>query len=99
LTNAQGNHGEDVKELYYYLDATPSHSYLKILYKYPQLAFPYSELIEENSIDCRQTNRYLVTHILDRSFRVGYFPRSAQSMEMPVADIYRGILKMAFMRQ
>ncbi|SMG66068.1 conserved hypothetical protein, partial [methanotrophic bacterial endosymbiont of Bathymodiolus sp.] len=49
LTNAQGNHGEDVKELYYYLDATPSHSYLKILYKYPQLAFPYSELIEENS--------------------------------------------------
>ena len=48
LTNAQGNHGEDVKELYYYLDATPSHSYLKMLYKYPQQAFPYSELIEEN---------------------------------------------------
>ena len=40
LTNAEGNHGEDVKELYYYLDATPSHSYLKMLYKYPQGEFP-----------------------------------------------------------
>lgn len=49
LTNNQGNHGEDVKELYYYLDATPSHSYLKMLYKYPQQAFPYTELIEQNS--------------------------------------------------
>ncbi|MGD0959459.1 MAG: glucosidase [Methylomonas sp.] len=48
LTNGEGNHGEDVKELYYYLDATPSHSYLKMLYKYPQQAFPYTVLIEEN---------------------------------------------------
>ncbi len=48
LTNAEGNHGEDVKELYYYLDATPSHSYMKMLYKYPQSAFPYSDLITEN---------------------------------------------------
>ena len=48
LTNAQGNHGEDVKELYYYLDAVPTHSYLKMLYKYPQSAFPYAELTEEN---------------------------------------------------
>jgi hypothetical protein len=48
LTNAEGNHGEDVKELYYYLDATPSHSYLKMLYKYPQAAYPYSLLVEEN---------------------------------------------------
>ena len=48
LTNAQGNHGEDVKELYYYLDATPSHSYLKMLYKYPQEAFPYERLVSEN---------------------------------------------------
>ncbi|MGZ8239012.1 MAG: MGH1-like glycoside hydrolase domain-containing protein [Methylobacter sp.] len=48
LTNGEGNHGEDVKELYYYLDATPSHSYLKMLYKYPQQAFPYTALIEEN---------------------------------------------------
>ncbi len=48
LTNSEGNHGEDVKELYYYLDATPTHSYLKMLYKYPQRAFPYAQLVEEN---------------------------------------------------
>ena len=49
LTNAEGNHGEDVKELYYYLDATPTHSYLKMLYKYPQLEFPYAQLVGENA--------------------------------------------------
>lgn len=49
LTNEQGNHGEDVKELYYYLDATPTHSYMKMLYKYPQQAFPYQWLIDENA--------------------------------------------------
>ena len=48
LTNSEGNHGEDVKELYYYLDATPTHSYLKMLYKYPQAEFPYAQLVEEN---------------------------------------------------
>jgi hypothetical protein len=48
LTNAEGNHGEDVKEHYFYLDATPTHSYLKMLYKYPQAAFPYEDLIAEN---------------------------------------------------
>ena len=48
LTNGEGNHGEDVKELYYYLDAAPSHSYLKMLYKYPQREFPYAHLIDEN---------------------------------------------------
>ena len=48
LTNRQGNHGEDVKEVYYYLDATPTHSYLRMLYKYPQAAFPYAQLVSEN---------------------------------------------------
>ena len=48
LTNAEGNHGEDVKECYYYLDATPTASYLKMLYKYPQAPFPYQDLIETN---------------------------------------------------
>src|ERR1700726_2236368 len=48
LTNSEGNHGEDVKELYYYLDATPSHSYLRMLYKYPQSEFPYAHLVAEN---------------------------------------------------
>ena len=49
LTNAQGNHGEDVKELYYFLDGTPTHSYMRMLYKYPQAAFPYDALIAENA--------------------------------------------------
>jgi hypothetical protein len=48
LTNDEGNHGEDVKECYYYLDATPTHSYAKALYKYPQAEFPYSRLVNEN---------------------------------------------------
>src|SRR6266513_1674365 len=48
LTGPEGNHGEDCKELYYYLDATPTHSYLKMLYKYPQAPFPYARLVEEN---------------------------------------------------
>src|SRR5690606_33597282 len=48
LTPYEGNHGEDVKECYYYLDATPTQSYLKFLYKYPQREFPYAELIEKN---------------------------------------------------
>jgi hypothetical protein len=48
LTNPEGNHGEDVKELYYYLDGTPTHSYMRMLYKYPQAAFPYDLLVAEN---------------------------------------------------
>ncbi|MGC1952623.1 MAG: glucosidase [Gammaproteobacteria bacterium] len=49
LTGNQGNHGEDVKEYYFYLDATPSHSYLRYLYKYPQVAYPYASLVAENT--------------------------------------------------
>jgi len=48
LTNSEGNHGEDVKELYFHLDSSPTHSYCKFLYKYPQQAFPYLELVEKN---------------------------------------------------
>jgi hypothetical protein len=48
LTGHQGNHGEDVKEYYFYLDSTPTHSYMRMLYKYPQAAFPYQQLVEEN---------------------------------------------------
>jgi len=48
LTGNEGNHGEDVKEYYFYLDSTPTHSYMKYLYKYPHAAYPYSQLIEEN---------------------------------------------------
>src|SRR5215469_13070372 len=48
LTNSEGSHGEDVKELYYYLDGTPTHSYMRMLYRYPHAAFPYERLVEEN---------------------------------------------------
>src|SRR5919109_5482743 len=48
LTGNEGNHGEDVKEYYFYLDSTPTHSYMKFLYKYPQTEFPYTRLVEEN---------------------------------------------------
>jgi hypothetical protein len=48
LTNPEGNHGEDVKESYFYLDSTPTHSYMRALYKYPQVEFPYARLVEEN---------------------------------------------------
>src|SRR5215469_3937157 len=48
LTNREGNHGEDVKEYYFYLDSTPTHSYMKYLYKYPQNAFPYDDLVQTN---------------------------------------------------
>lgn len=51
LTNNEGNHGEDVKELYFHLDSSPSHAYCKFLYKYPQEAFPYNELLEKNKRD------------------------------------------------
>src|SRR5579885_1530146 len=49
LTGTQGNHGEDVKECYFYLDSTPTHSYMRMLYKYPHAAFPYRQLVEENA--------------------------------------------------
>ena len=58
LTGPEGNHGEDVKELYYYLDGTPTHSYLKMLYKYPQRAFPYDQLVQENRKRSRQEGEY-----------------------------------------
>jgi hypothetical protein len=48
LTGSEGNHGEDVKEYYFYLDSTPTHSYMKMLYKYPQVAYPYTDLVYEN---------------------------------------------------
>ncbi|KAI9336571.1 Six-hairpin glycosidase-like protein [Obelidium mucronatum] len=58
LTGHQGNHGEDVKELYFYLDNTPTHSYMKYLYKYPQAAFPYEELIQKNAMRSREEGEF-----------------------------------------
>src|SRR5215211_5131773 len=58
LTGSEGNHGEDVKEYYWYLDATPTHSYLRGLYKYPQGAFPYADLLAENRRRGREQPEY-----------------------------------------
>src|SRR4051812_17260662 len=58
LTGNQGNHGEDVKEYYFYLDATPTGSYLKMLYKYPQAAFPYADLADTNAQRGREKPEY-----------------------------------------
>jgi hypothetical protein len=58
LTGSEGNHGEDVKESYFYLDSTPTHSYMKALYKYPQCEFPYARLVEENRRRSRKDPEY-----------------------------------------
>src|SRR5439155_396493 len=58
LTNSEGNHGEDVKEYYFYLDSTPTHSYMKYLYKYPQAAYPYSDLVETSRRGSRRDLEY-----------------------------------------
>ena len=58
LTNSEANHGEDVKEYYFYLDSTPTHSYMKYLYKYPQAAYPYADLIETNRARSREEFEY-----------------------------------------
>ncbi len=69
LTNAEGNHGEDVKEYYFYLDTTPTHSYMKYLYKYPQAAFPYDALVVTNHDRSRDEMEYelLDTGVLTRT--------------------------------
>src|SRR5512145_2259936 len=58
LTNSEGNHGEDVKEYYFYLDSTPTHSYMKYLYKYPQSSYPYADLVRTNTGRNRQEFEY-----------------------------------------
>jgi hypothetical protein len=58
VTGHQGNHGEDCKELYYYLDSTPTHSYMKHLYKYPQREYPYEQLVRENAKRSRDEVEY-----------------------------------------
>jgi hypothetical protein len=96
LTNSEGNHGEDVKELYYYLDATPTHSYLKMLYKYPQREFPYDRLVEENHRRSRAEPEFelLDTGIFDddRYFDVfvEYAKASADDVMMQVTIHNRG---------
>src|SRR5690349_19130679 len=86
LTNSEGNHGEDVKELYYYTDATPTHSYLRMLYKYPQQAFPYGALVEENR---RRSKDQLEFELLDTGIFDGdrYFDVVIEYAKASVDDL------------
>ncbi|MBL6983748.1 MAG: glucosidase [Anaerolineales bacterium] len=73
LTGNQGNHGEDVKEYYYYLDSTPTHSYAKMLYKYPQVAYPYYSLIQENQRRGRDEPEFELIDALGDAFAEGRY--------------------------
>jgi hypothetical protein len=96
LTNSEGNHGEDVKEYYYYLDNTPTHSYLKALYKYPQSEFPYSRLTEENHRLTRTLPEFELIHTgvfdTDRYFdvMVEYAKADANDILIRIAVFNRG---------
>ncbi|NNF07621.1 MAG: glucosidase [Candidatus Eisenbacteria bacterium] len=83
LSNPQGNHGEDVKEMYFYLDATPTHSYMKYLYKYPQAGFPYEKLVEENGARGYDQPEYdlMDTGVFDESRYFDVFVEYAKASE------------------
>ncbi|CAG4900712.1 MGH1-like glycoside hydrolase domain-containing protein [Paraburkholderia gardini] len=86
LTNEQGNHGEDVKELYFYLDGTPTHSYMRMLYKYPHAAYPYDDLIQENARRGADVPEYeiLDTGVFDDN---GYFDVEVEYAKHNADDI------------
>jgi len=97
LTNSEGNHGEDVKEYYFYLDSTPTHSYMKYLYKYPQNAFPYRDLVETNRQRGRNDWEYelLDTGVFDddRYFDVfvEYAKASPTDILIRISAVNRGV--------
>src|SRR5689334_9467494 len=96
LTNSEGNHGEDVKEYYFYLDSTPTHSYMRYLYKYPQAAFPYTDLVHTNARRSRHEPEYELvdTGVFDgdRYFDVfvEYAKADAEDLLIRITAINRG---------
>jgi hypothetical protein len=86
LTGPEGNHGEDVKEYYFYLDCTPTHSYMRALYKYPQRAFPYTQLVDENRRRGKQQSEYelVETGMFDEN---RYFDVQVEYAKASPADI------------
>lgn len=96
LNNGQGNHGEDVKELYYYLDSSPTHSYMKMLYKYPQAAFPYEALTDVNAHRSKDETEYEIidTGVFDddRYFdiEIEYAKESEENILLKVTAHNRG---------
>ena len=102
LSGKEGNHGEDVKEYYFYLDNTPTHSYMKLLYKYPQGAFPYQKLLDENLRRTRQEPEYelLDTGIFDENryfdITTEYAKNSSEDILVRISVANRGPRKQAF---
>ncbi len=92
LTNGEGNHGEDVKECYFYVDSTPTHSYMKSLYKYPQREFPYQDLVETNQRRSRDESEYelLDTGIFDDDRYFDVFVEYAKKRAGRSLDSYYG---------
>ncbi|MBD2743023.1 glucosidase [Coleofasciculus sp. FACHB-1120] len=96
LTGKEGNHGEDVKEYYFYLDNTPTHSYMKCLYKYPHKAFPYSQLVEENKCRRYQDREFelLDTGVFDSDayfdIFVEYAKNSPEDILIQISAVNRG---------
>ncbi len=96
LTNAEGNHGEDVKEYYFYLDNTPTHSYMKYLYKYPQAPYPYDDLVSTNMARSRKDLEYelLDTGVFDEDrywdVFVEYAKESPDDMLIRITAANRG---------
>jgi Glycosyl hydrolase family 63 C-terminal domain len=96
LTNGEGNHGEDVKEYYYYLDAAPDHSYLKMLYKYPQTAYPYEQLVTGNGSRGLEDNEFelIDTGVFDENrywdVFVEYFKATPEDILIQVTVHNRG---------
>jgi Glycosyl hydrolase family 63 C-terminal domain/Mannosylglycerate hydrolase MGH1-like glycoside hydrolase domain len=96
LTNSEGNHGEDVKEYYFYLDSTPTHSYMKYLYKYPQSAYPYDDLVRTNRQRTREEMEYelLDTGVFDKDryfdIFVEYAKGGAEDILVQITAVNRG---------
>src|SRR6185437_9043093 len=86
LTNEEGNHGEDVKELYHYLDGLPTHSYMRMLYKYQHAAFPYSRLVEENRRRGKESPEF---EIIDTGIFDGdrYFDVTVEYAKADIGDV------------
>jgi hypothetical protein len=88
VTGSQGNHGEDVKEYYYYLDSTPTHSYMKMLYKYPQVEYPYAGLVEENRRRGREEPEFELVDALREALEQGrYFDVTIEYAKAGQEDI------------
>jgi hypothetical protein len=96
LTNSEGNHGEDVKECYFYLDSTPTHSYMKFLYKYPQAAYPYDDLVKTNRGRGRHESEYelINTGVFDQNryfdLFVEYIKESPEDILVQISIHNRG---------